>query len=67
MSENDNSLTVVEWCGICNAREAAGTLFVVEPGGSDQIPIPACLPCVAQMPMSQWMEGKRVIKEKPDE
>jgi len=34
----------VEWCSVCNARPADGTLTVVIEG--QHVEIPACEPCV---------------------
>lgn len=59
------SVLRVEWCSLCNQRAAHGMLTIEEPGTEEHIPVPACVYCVAGI--TNWVEGKMVIKERPDE
>ena len=57
--------SVVEWCSLCSEREAHGTLRIEEPGTGELVPLPACVYCVAKI--DNWVEGKMILKERPDE
>lgn len=59
------NLSVVEWCGLCNEREAHGTLTIVEPVSKEDMGIPSCVFCAANPEL--WENGKVIIKERPDE
>lgn len=58
------NLIAVNWCSLCNQREAHGTLTVIDPV-EGEVPLYACVYCVANPDL--WEDGKVVIKERPDE
>lgn len=60
------SPSVVEWCSLCNQREAHGTLTIEDPThNNEHVGVPACVYCVSGI--KNWVSGKMVIKERPDE
>jgi hypothetical protein len=49
-------LEQVDWCSICNARPADGTLTVLLEGIETPQDIPACTPCVMAIPKEDWID-----------
>ena len=60
-----DGLSVVEWCGLCNSREAHGTLTIEAPDSKEEIPIPCCLPCASNPDL--WEDGKMILRERGHE
>jgi hypothetical protein len=49
----------VEWCSLCNSRPADGTLTIQDPISLEPLDVPACEPCVREIPSEDWINDQK--------